>query len=113
MPVELAFERAYFRLDNDLSREALPDGNGIVNRKTLSVAMSGAVSCVAHVNGPNLYIGHVGDCNAVLGEFVSVILLNLFVSFLFVLLCNILFDRLLDRLQYVGSEKVDRRAQHV
>lgn len=59
-------ENAFLRLDNDLSREALPL-NGNVNMKTLSVAMSGAVTCTAYIDGPHLYIANVGDCNAVLG----------------------------------------------
>lgn len=60
-------ENAFLRLDNDLSQEALPLGNEPVNMKTLSVAMSGAVTCVAYIDGPHLYVANVGDCNAVLG----------------------------------------------
>ncbi|XP_076272575.1 pyruvate dehydrogenase [acetyl-transferring]-phosphatase 1-like protein, mitochondrial isoform X2 [Rhynchophorus ferrugineus] len=62
-----AIERAFLKLDDDLSREAMPV-NGKVNLKTLSVAMSGAVSCVAHIDGPHLHVASVGDCCAVLGS---------------------------------------------
>ena len=62
-----ALEKAFLRLDDDLSREALPK-NGKVNMKTLSVAMSGAVACVAHIDGAHLHIANVGDCCAVLGK---------------------------------------------
>ncbi|KAF2896745.1 hypothetical protein ILUMI_09428 [Ignelater luminosus] len=62
-----ALETAFIRLDDDLSKEALPNPGGTVNMKTLSVAMSGSVSCVAHIDGPHLHVAHVGDCNAVLG----------------------------------------------
>lgn len=62
-----ALEKAFLKLDEDLSNEGMPDTNGNVNMKTLSVAMSGAVACVAHVDGPHLHVANVGDCNAVLG----------------------------------------------
>lgn len=63
-----ALENAFLRLDNDLSREALDlNGNKKVNMKTLSVGLSGAVACVAHIDGPHLHIANVGDCQAVLG----------------------------------------------
>lgn len=57
------------KLDSDLSKEVLEDYNetGKVNPKTLSVALSGAVACVCHIDGPNLYVANVGDCNAVIG----------------------------------------------
>ncbi|XP_060535863.1 pyruvate dehydrogenase [acetyl-transferring]-phosphatase 1, mitochondrial isoform X2 [Cylas formicarius] len=62
-----ALERAFLRLDSDMSREALPRGDKL-NLKTLSVAMSGAVCSVAHVEGPHLHVASVGDCCAVLGS---------------------------------------------
>lgn len=65
-----ALEKAFLRLDDDLSKEALPNSTGRINMKTLSVAMSGAVACVAHIDGPHLHVAHVGDCSAVLGMFV-------------------------------------------
>lgn len=62
-----ALSKVFLRVDDDLCREALPDANGRVNSKTLGVAMSGAVACVAHVDGPHLHVANVGDCQAVLG----------------------------------------------
>ncbi|XP_017786016.1 PREDICTED: pyruvate dehydrogenase [acetyl-transferring]-phosphatase 2, mitochondrial [Nicrophorus vespilloides] len=62
-----ALEDAFLRLDNDLSREALPKDDGKVNMKTLSVAMTGSVGCVAHIDGAHMHVANVGDCNAVLG----------------------------------------------
>ncbi|XP_075229114.1 pyruvate dehydrogenase [acetyl-transferring]-phosphatase 1-like protein, mitochondrial [Lycorma delicatula] len=63
-----ALENAFLRLDNDLSKEALDlNGNKKINMKTLSVGLSGAVACVAHIDGPHLHIANVGDCQAVLG----------------------------------------------
>ncbi|KAL3284542.1 hypothetical protein HHI36_018700 [Cryptolaemus montrouzieri] len=66
--MDTALEKAFLSLDNDLSREGLPDKENRVNRKTLSVAMSGAVACVAHIDGPHLHVANVGDCCAILGS---------------------------------------------
>lgn len=62
-------EKSILQLDSDLSREVLEpfEATGEINPKTLSVAMSGAVACVSHIDGPHLYVANVGDCNAVLG----------------------------------------------
>lgn len=67
--VQKALESAILRLDSDLSREVIEayDTNGLVNPKTLSVALSGAVACVSYIDGPHLYVANVGDCNAVVG----------------------------------------------
>ncbi|KAF5292879.1 hypothetical protein FQR65_LT11131 [Abscondita terminalis] len=65
--IKAAFEMAFLRLDSDLSKEALPVTPAPVNIKTLSVAMSGAVCCVAHIDGPHLHLANLGDCNAVIG----------------------------------------------
>lgn len=67
--VKAALERAFLKLDSDLSREALEpfESTGAINSKTLSVAISGAVACVSYINGPHLHVANVGDCNAVLG----------------------------------------------
>jgi len=62
-----AMEKAFLRLDDDMSNEALCKNDGKVNMKTLSVAMSGAVACVAHIDGPHLHVASVGDCQSVLG----------------------------------------------
>lgn len=60
-------EQAFLRLDDDLSVEALPK-DGKVNMKTLSVAMSGSVACIAHIDRQHLHVAHIGDCNAILGN---------------------------------------------
>lgn len=62
-----ALERAFLRLDEDISKEALSTVEEKVGVKTMSVSMSGAVACVAHVDGPHLHLANVGDCQAVLG----------------------------------------------
>ncbi|CAG9862761.1 unnamed protein product [Phyllotreta striolata] len=64
-----AMEKAFLRLDKDIGDEALPKvEKERVNLKTMSVAMSGAVVCLAHVDGPHLHVANVGDCSAVLGS---------------------------------------------
>ena len=65
--MEVALETAFLRLDNDLSNEALHKLRTKDAARTLSVAMSGAVAVVAHINGPHLHVAGVGDCQAVLG----------------------------------------------
>ncbi|CAH0385098.1 unnamed protein product [Bemisia tabaci] len=62
-----ALEKAFLSLDADLSREAQLMDDENVNMKTLSVGLSGAVSCVAHIDGPHLHVASVGDCQAILG----------------------------------------------
>ncbi|XP_067639965.1 pyruvate dehydrogenase [acetyl-transferring]-phosphatase 1, mitochondrial isoform X2 [Eurosta solidaginis] len=54
---------AFMSLDDDLSKEALKH----TNMRTMAVAMSGAVACVAHVDHLNLHVASTGDCGAVLG----------------------------------------------
>ena len=44
-----------------MCREAIPKPGGLVNMKTLTVAMSGCVACVAHVDGPNLHVASTGS----------------------------------------------------
>ncbi|KAJ0183820.1 hypothetical protein K1T71_000243 [Dendrolimus kikuchii] len=67
--VRASLETSIMKLDDDLSNEVVEPFKvtGKVNPKTLSVALSGAVACIAHINGPDLHIANVGDCNAVLG----------------------------------------------
>ncbi|XP_049819658.1 pyruvate dehydrogenase [acetyl-transferring]-phosphatase 1, mitochondrial isoform X2 [Aethina tumida] len=67
--IPYVLEKAFLRLDEDLSREAVPDPSqvDVINIKTMSVAMSGSVACVAHIDGPHLHLANVGDCAAVLG----------------------------------------------
>ncbi|GAB0100908.1 pyruvate dehydrogenase [Sergentomyia squamirostris] len=62
--VEDVMEQAILRLDADMSREAIEQ----TSVRTLAVAMSGAVACVAHVDGCHLHVAGVGDCEAVLGS---------------------------------------------
>ncbi|XP_037027367.1 pyruvate dehydrogenase [acetyl-transferring]-phosphatase 1, mitochondrial [Bradysia coprophila] len=64
LPFREVLENAFLRLDNDISNEALQSPS----LRTMSVAMSGSVACVAHVNGNNLHIASTGDCGAVLGS---------------------------------------------
>ncbi|XP_068617591.1 pyruvate dehydrogenase [acetyl-transferring]-phosphatase 1, mitochondrial [Battus philenor] len=68
--VNSSLENGILQLDKDLSREVVEPFhiNGVVNAKTLSVALSGAVVCVSYINGPHLYVANIGDCNAVLGS---------------------------------------------
>lgn len=63
-PKEELIQNAFLRLDQDMSDEALESPSV----RTLSVAMSGAVACVAHVDGIELRVAGVGDCCAVLGS---------------------------------------------
>jgi pyruvate dehydrogenase phosphatase len=60
---------AFNALDDNLSTEALTRiPNGEKNMKTLTVAMSGSVAVVAHIDGPMLHVASTGDCTAVLGS---------------------------------------------
>ena len=58
---------AFVRLDEDICTEALPAENSNINNFCLQSAFSGAVGCVAFVDGTDLYIANVGDSQAVLG----------------------------------------------
>ena len=62
--IEQLMVNAFLRLDADLSEEALDHPSP----RTLSVAMSGSVACVAHVDQRQLNIASTGDCVAVLGS---------------------------------------------
>lgn len=64
--MDAALEKAFLRLDDDISVEAINAQDENVER-TLSVAMSGAVAAVAHVDGPHLHVANVGDCQVVIG----------------------------------------------
>lgn len=82
--MEKALVNAFLHLDEDISREAklgrpqpTRTNIGLVSAqlneleslysKTLSVALSGAVACVAHVDREHLHVASCGDCRAVLG----------------------------------------------
>lgn len=57
-----ALERAFLRLDDDMSREAEPKLAGTAAQATLSVAASGAVTCVSYIAGAHLHVASTGDC---------------------------------------------------
>lgn len=65
--MKAALENAFLRLDSDLSNEALSKLSDKDAARTLTVALSGAVAAVAHIDGPHLHVASVGDCQAVLG----------------------------------------------
>ena len=58
---------AFVRLDWDISQEALPSARA-VDTDLLQVAMSGACTCVAHINDSEIDVASVGDCRAVVGR---------------------------------------------
>ena len=63
-------KNAFIALDNDMSEEAIAyAGDDEVGLMTSTVALSGAVAVVAHIDGPMLHVGSCGDCRAVLGNF--------------------------------------------
>jgi len=66
--VEDVLRNAFMNLDNDMSREAKCKPEGHVNMKTVTVAMSGCVAAVAHIEGPHLSVASTGDCTAVVGS---------------------------------------------
>jgi len=74
--MEDVLTRAFLHLDEDISNEARlekVDPRGRVQPeslhvKTLSVALSGSVGCVAHVDEEHLHVASCGDCKAVLGS---------------------------------------------
>lgn len=57
-------ENAFMRLDQDISDEAMFSGIS----QTLSVALSGSVGIVAHIDKNHLHVASTGDCQAVLGS---------------------------------------------
>lgn len=57
-------ENAFLRLDQDISDEAMHSGIS----QTLSVALSGSVAIVAHIDKNHLHVASTGDCQAVLGS---------------------------------------------
>lgn len=62
--IEELIINAFLRLDSDLADEAMEHPSP----RTLSVAMSGSVACVAHVDQNQLHVAGTGDCVAVLGS---------------------------------------------
>ena len=63
-----AISKAFCRLDNDLSKEALSKGGSEeTNAIRFKSASSGACALVAHIKGTELTVANCGDCRAVLG----------------------------------------------
>ncbi|XP_050427149.1 pyruvate dehydrogenase [acetyl-transferring]-phosphatase 1, mitochondrial isoform X2 [Adelges cooleyi] len=63
-----ALEKAFLQLDADILTETtLKTDSENINNLTLNVGLSGAVACVAHIDGPHLHIASAGDCLAVIG----------------------------------------------
>ena len=59
---------AFMALDDDMSDEAITNSHDDeVGLMTSTVALSGAVAVIAHIDGPMLHIASCGDCRAVLG----------------------------------------------
>ncbi|KAK7114635.1 hypothetical protein V1264_000664 [Littorina saxatilis] len=71
--VKDALVSAFLRLDRDIVTEALPSNlqGGSMDMScyfdTLAIAFSGAVGCVAYIDGTDLFLANVGDTQAVLG----------------------------------------------
>merc|ERR1719154_85320 len=66
--VEDILIQAFNSLDEDMSREATTKPGGMVNMKTVTVAMSGCVAATAYIEGPHLSVASTGDCTAVVGS---------------------------------------------
>jgi pyruvate dehydrogenase phosphatase len=64
LDIKKVMENAFLRLDHDISTEAMTSG---INQ-TLSVALSGSVAVVAHIDKNHLHVAATGDCQAVLGS---------------------------------------------
>ncbi|CRK90601.1 CLUMA_CG004303, isoform A [Clunio marinus] len=62
--MEEVLENAFLRLDEDITNEAMDSGIS----QTLSVALSGSVAIVAHIDKNHLHVASTGDCQAVLGS---------------------------------------------
>lgn len=64
-----ALTLAFLRLDQDISSEASihPSDEGL-RADLVNIAFSGAVGCVAYIDGLDLYIANVGDTQAVIGS---------------------------------------------
>ena len=63
-----ALSKAFLRLDDNLSHEALSEGdNQEANEHKFKAASSGACALVAYIKGTELTVANCGDCRAVLG----------------------------------------------
>ncbi|XP_061101609.1 pyruvate dehydrogenase [acetyl-transferring]-phosphatase 2, mitochondrial-like [Conger conger] len=63
-----ALDRAFRRLDSDISLEAqVPLQSDPLRSLALEVAFSGSTACVAHVGADGVHLANAGDCRAVVG----------------------------------------------
>ncbi|XP_035272793.1 pyruvate dehydrogenase [acetyl-transferring]-phosphatase 2, mitochondrial-like [Anguilla anguilla] len=63
-----ALDRAFRRLDADISREAqVPLESAPMRSAALEAAFSGSTACVAYVDAEGVHVANAGDCRAVLG----------------------------------------------
>ncbi|UYV80405.1 PDP1 [Cordylochernes scorpioides] len=60
-----ALSESFLRMDNDLSREVREQV--VYDQRAIMGAVSGACSCVAHIDGSHVHIATLGDCKVVLG----------------------------------------------
>ncbi|CAL1547842.1 unnamed protein product [Lymnaea stagnalis] len=67
--VEEALKNAFLRLDQDISTEAtIHTTDEGLGADLVNIAFSGSVGCVAYIDGLDLYVANVGDCQAVIGS---------------------------------------------
>ncbi|KAK6982712.1 pyruvate dehydrogenase [acetyl-transferring]-phosphatase 1 mitochondrial [Biomphalaria glabrata] len=67
--IEEALKNAFLRMDLDISNEVnFPTTDEALRADLINIAFSGAVSCVAYIDGLDLYVANVGDCRAVIGS---------------------------------------------
>ncbi|XP_005107634.1 pyruvate dehydrogenase [acetyl-transferring]-phosphatase 1, mitochondrial [Aplysia californica] len=67
--VEESLVNAFLRLDQDISLEAsFHPGDMGLSADLVNIAFSGAVGCVAYIDGLDLYVANVGDSQAVIGS---------------------------------------------
>ncbi|CAI5437681.1 unnamed protein product [Caenorhabditis angaria] len=65
--VREALKLAFEQCDEDLSRNALPSGKGIIDRLSAMIAASGSCTTLAHIRARHLHVANLGDAAAVLG----------------------------------------------
>ncbi|CAG5132751.1 unnamed protein product [Candidula unifasciata] len=67
--IEEALTNAFMRLDQDISTEAgFHPGDEGLSADLVNIAFSGAVGCVAFIDGLDLYVANVGDSQAIIGS---------------------------------------------
>lgn len=66
--VEEYLINAFTRLDRDISLEPSNYSSRDVSSDLINIAFSGSVGVVAYVDGLDLYVANVGDCQAVVGS---------------------------------------------